>query len=167
MRDSATSATTITTLTRHESRLNAARGVSPSDFIAGKRSARTAPRERDVLARVAAAAPLEAEGIGAIGFGLAPRRDNVRAGSHLRARRIGRLHALTGQRRRTGQRLGCSFRLTRHRDVPRREIARHFEFDLRELHAANFGDVLRELGWPAATLTAEDRLQRFALLRVS
>src|SRR5205085_4273066 len=43
---------------------------------------------------------------------------------------------------------------------------RDVDFDGRELDATHLGDVLCELARPAAGLSAEDRLQRFALLRV-
>src|SRR4030095_5867267 len=130
--DTATSTTTTIRLMRHDRRANAARGVSSSDVMtaAATRSARPAPAERNVLARLPAAIHLEAKRVGAIHLRRSPRRDGV--GPDLGTRGIQRLHALAEQCRRTGQRFGPRFDLPRDRGPPRRKILRHLEFDRHE-----------------------------------
>src|SRR5882724_4960940 len=82
--------TTTATLTRQERSANAARGESSrSATLRG-----AGPVERDVLARLPDAAPLEAEHVDLVGRRLSPRGDLVRP--RLASRRVVHLHALPG-----------------------------------------------------------------------
>src|SRR5512132_2593246 len=161
--DSATNATTTTRLMRHVRRVNAARGVSSSRVMAatGKRSVGAAPGERNVLARLSAAVPCEAESVDAVHFCRSPCRNGV--GADFGARGIYGLDALPRQCCRAGQRVGLRFDFARYRGAPRGEVARHIEFDRREVDAAQLADFLCELPGPTSDPAAENHLQRVTL----
>src|SRR5207249_12049298 len=132
-------ATTTTTLMRHERRANAERGVSSCGVMMVAmeiRSVGSAPGERNVLARLAAAVPFETVSVSAVHFRSSPCGDRVR--TNFGAGWVQRLDALTRQRRGTGEGLGLRFDFAGDRRAPRRKITGHLEFDWHEVDATHF-----------------------------
>src|SRR6202008_1129369 len=93
---------------------------------------RPAPLERDQLARLAAAAPLEAERVHPVGVGAAVDRDAARPG--FGARQVADLDvlALAGWAAQRGRR---GLELADHLRAPRRQVLGELDLDGRELHA--------------------------------
>src|SRR6476469_6636442 len=135
--DRASIATTTARLIRHDSTLNAARGPSlfdePTMSCIGSIGA--APCEGDVLARLSAPVPLEAEAVSAIHFCGGPGCHRI--GPDFRAWRIERLHTLTRQCCRAGERFGPCLDPARNGGAPCAEIAGYFELDRSEFDAAH------------------------------
>src|SRR5205814_4162878 len=127
----------------------------------GSARPRPAPVEREVLARLAAAVPFEAEAVGTIGRRDTPGGDLPRP--DFGARCVVNLNALARQRRRPGQRLRLAQRDAGDLDAPARQVARHLEIDVCRRDAAHRLDQRGEAGHPAARLPAPDGLYRLLL----
>jgi hypothetical protein len=76
------------------------------------------------------------------------------------------LHALTRQRRRTGQCLSPRLHSSGNPGAPPFKIIRHLELNGSELDSPHVPDELGESCRPATSLTTEDNLQRLSLALV-